>query len=352
MVDAKGDVYVLAGFSGSENFGGGIRTLNSGYNGGVVVKLSGSTGAYLWDSVLESVTLGVYGITSVGENVAVWGDFSRAIDIAGTVIPATGDADNFVAVYDAAGKPVWSKALTTSEEDTSGSWLTVVDNDILITSSLAGTATLGGPVLTSVGMRDLFMVRYRGSDGAHVWSMRQGAGTSSTIPRAIATDGRLVFVGGQFTNTTNLGGGNLTATAEQGTGDPTDAFLAAYNASDGRHVWSTRFGGSDSDFVSSIAANETKLAISMGFRGTISLGSQSFTAGPSFDSVIARINRLSGAPEPGVTQFASTEPHSIVLTYTADRLAGTGSFSGQAQLLGSTLVSAGGRDVAAFRVEF
>jgi len=65
-----------------------------------------------------------------------------------------------------------------------------------------------------------------------------------------------------------------------------------------------------------------------------------------------------GTPTPAATLFgnplpSNTDHASIVLTYSQDRLAGVGSFSGSStDLLGTRLSSVGADDIAMFRVSF
>ena len=345
-VDKNGDVYVVGNFEGPVNFGGGNRSVD----GGFLVKLAGANGAYVWDRVVDAS--GGESIDSVtivdADNISIGGTVSGSVNLGGGNLTING-LDVFVAVYNvSAGMHVWSKVLATSGgEDVIGG-LAAVNGDVLVTGEFAGTGMLGGASLNSMGY-DIFVARYRGTDGGHVWSMRHG-GISVDSPRAIAVNGSRVFVGGSFSGTTNLGGADIQARGNY------DAFVAAYDFSDGTHVWSHGFGSSLADSVSSLSASPTRLAVGIALGDSITIGTQTLTlnSGDSRDIAITRLDLSTGEPRVA-SQFGRGSPglqDSMVLAYTADRLAGVGTFSMSTKLFSVDLRSDGGTDIAMFRVDF
>lgn len=355
-VDGNGDVYVAGNFVGSVNFGGGVRTSTT--IGAFLVKLSGVDGAYRWDRGFGFGIAIADGLAVLdASNIAVCGRFLGTADFGGgarTSTPANG-FDSFVATYSTDfGAHVWSTVLMTSGALDFPCGVTAVGGDVVVTAGFSGTAMLGGVPLTAYGSEDIYVARYRGTNGAHVWSMRHG-GSGWTDSGVIATDGSHLFVGGEFSGTVNLGGFDLAAA---GTG--LDAFVASYNASDGSHVWSERFGGTGTDYTASIASSSTQLAVGINFDiDPITIGTRTFMPANE-DVAIARLNLSTGAPSAASTQFASSAsstPGDIVrntmaLVYTSDRLVGVGTFSGSTNLLGTNLLSAGDHDIACFRVDF
>ncbi len=348
-VDSNGDVYVVGNFEGPVNFGGGNRSAH----GGFLVKLAGATGAYAWDRVVDASGYESTNAVTIidADNIAIGGVASGSVNLGGGSLMSTpiNSPDVFVAVYNATnGMHIWSKVLATSGLGDVLGGLTAVNGDVLVTGQFMGTGMLGGASLNSMGY-DTFVARYRGTDGSHVWSMRHG-GTSSEWPRAITATGNRVFVGGLFAGTTNLGGANIQARGSN------DAFVAAYDFSDGTHIWSHGFGSSLADGVSSLSANPTRLAAVMGFGDTISIGTQTLTlsSGDSRDLAIIRLDLSTGEPRVA-SQFGHGSPglqDDMVLSYTADRLAGVGTFSMSTKLFSVALRSDGGTDIAMFRVDF
>jgi hypothetical protein len=83
---------------------------------------------------------------------------------------------------------------------------------------------------------DIFVAKYAGSDGHHIWSTRFGD-VSNDAGNAVAVDATgNVVVTGSFSGIVNFGGGSLTSSAATA-----DIFLAKFSSS-GNHVWSKRFG--------------------------------------------------------------------------------------------------------------
>lgn len=352
-VEGNGDVYVAGNALGSVSFGGGVRT---GTFSGFLVKLSGGDGAYRWDRVFGVGFADGVAILDAS-NIAVCGAFLGTVDFGGgprTSTPANG-FDNFVATYSTDfGAHMWSTVLMTSGSNEGACGLAAVGGDVVVTAGFDGTAMLGGSPLTAQGSEDIYVARYRGTNGAHVWSMRQG-GSGAAYSGVIATDGSHLFVGGEFSGTVNLGGFDLDAANSLFP----DAFVASYNASDGSHVWSERFGGIGHDMTTSIASSSTRLAVGINFDDTFTIGTRTFKAESDEDVAIARLNPSTGAPSATSTQFASSTSASIgigsnkmALVYTSDRLVGVGTFSGSTNLLGTNLLSAGDHDIACFRVDF
>ena len=355
-VDDSGDTFVSGSFTGPIDFGGGVR----GAAGGLyLVKLSAS-GLYLWDRVFPTTFTTAQRVAIVSpDRVAISGTINGTIDFGGGPITATGGTDNFVAAFStASGAHAWSRALTSSGDDANYVDLVTVGGDVIVVGDFASTALLGGDALTAQSAGDVYVVRYRGADGSHVWSMRQGGGGagSASQPRRVVTDGTRLFVGGGFHGTVSFGGSSVTAP-----GTTTAAFIAAYDAIDGSHTWSESFGADNGASVVSLAAGSARLSASFSFLGTFAIGGRTFSSTPlHIDTALARLNPTTGAPGAASTHFASSAASeggqlveaALTLAYASDRLAGVGTFSGSASLLGTDLVSAGGTDIAAFRVDF
>lgn len=193
----------------------------------------------------------------------------------------------------------------------------------------------------SAGGRDVFVARFGGSDGGHVWSMRYG-GMDHETTYSLATDGAHVFIGGKFSGTTNLGNSDLVAVGA------TDALVASYNAADGAPVWSRRFGSAHSTFFTdetlSVAANPSQVAVTLSSADTITLGGQTFNAGVA----ITRLDPASGEP---IRAWHFTNGGYMAVTYAGPQLAGHGTFTTMTYLFGTPLTSLGEQDIAVFRVE-
>jgi hypothetical protein len=94
----------------------------------------------------------------------------------------------------------------------------------------------GGALPGDDGFGMGFVAKYRGADGAHLWSRRFGGGVSAEAASCAVDPSGAVVVAGTFGGNTDFGGGEVVAKGE------TDAFVAKY-APDGELVWARNFGG-------------------------------------------------------------------------------------------------------------
>jgi Fibronectin type III domain len=149
---------------------------------------------------------------------------------------------------------------------------TAVDasGNVVVTGRFTGAANFGGSTLTSAGGFDVFLAKY-GPDGTHVWSKRFGAaGNDLGEGVAVDADGNVIVVG-SFEQTVNFGGGARTSAGGW------DVFVAKYSPA-GAHLWSMRFGASESDGGTAVVADANGNVIVGGtFMHTVSFGGPALT---------------------------------------------------------------------------
>lgn len=356
-VDDAGDVYVTGGFADPVDFGGGVRA----GGGGFVVKLAGGTGAYVWDRTFGATgTAMTFGITTTTSGVVVMsGAFTGTIDFGGgprNSTPLDGRDCVLVAYDTLTGVHRWSKPLTSSGDENLPTPNVIrcgaigTGKDVIAMGGFYGTLTLGGTSLVSQRDSDLFIAKFRGNDGSHVWSIRHG-GPSLDLPRALATDGAHILIGGSLRGISNFGQADIDAFGE-------DAFVASYNVTDGPPVWSQHFGdpsrGSRA-IITNIAASTELLGITISFMATLAVGDQYFTNDdttltPLPDTAIVRMMPTSGEPI-HAWHFGSTGADPMALTCAGRGLAGIKAFAQTAELFGTPLASLGNDDLAVFHVE-
>ncbi|MGH9649787.1 MAG: SBBP repeat-containing protein, partial [Terriglobales bacterium] len=86
------------------------------------------------------------------------------------------------------------------------------------------------------GSYDIFVAKFAGADGSHLWSKRFG-NTGVDVGRGVAVDtGGNVLATGNFQVSVDFGGGTLTALGSN------DIFVAKLSGADGSHLWSKSFG--------------------------------------------------------------------------------------------------------------
>jgi len=220
--DMSGDV-LLAGVFASADFGCGIL------NGSIFVVKLGSDGSCHWSKGFRSVATGGSGnaggndvinglAIDAGGNVFFAGKFGCstsegcAIDF-GAGLTASPQSPSYGGIFLAKlsgtdGSQRWSKAYGgVSGMDYATGAAVDANGDAFITGYFSSSVlNLGGSDLMIAGPPDGFLAKYRGSNGAPLWSKRFG-GTSSDYGMAVAIDsGGGAVITGQFQATADFGG--------------------------------------------------------------------------------------------------------------------------------------------------
>lgn len=252
-----------------------------------------------------------------------------------------GGSDFVIAKLDASGTPVWVHVQNdVDHEEIAGSAIDSTGN-VIVTGRFAGAVSFGGAMLSATAPGyDMFLAKYSGADGSHLWSLRYGT-DSAERPSALAVDSAGdVYVVGSFTGTTNLGGANMSSDGL------TDAFVAKYRGTDGAFIWGTRFGGTDQDAADNVAVNGAKVAVGGRFRGTINIGGTVLSSQGFEDIVLAGFDSASGTPVWSARYGGQPNNDSSAgLVTDGNNLYMTGAFIGSAQFGGPLHVAKGSADV-------
>lgn len=296
--------------------------------------------AHLW-SHLYGGTSDQYGqAIAVDPNgdVIVAGTFWNAIDLGGGVLTSAGMTDVFLAKFDATGAHVWSHRFGDSGlQNTTGAAVDANGN-VALTGYFRGTVDFGGGGLTSAGSSDIFIAGYD-ANGTHQWSKRFGDAYSDQ-GKGVAFDlnGNVVLVGA-FNGTVDFGGGPLAGAGAL------DAFVASFDAT-GAHRWSRRFGDGDSQEAWSVSIDPFgHISIGGGFSGSIDFGGGPLTSAGAVDVFVASLNsagnhRWSARHGSALDQWC----HGVAADVHGNTWL-TGFFLGSVNFGGGTLTSAGDRDV-------
>lgn len=149
--DAAGNVFLAGDHEGAIDFGGGALANTFGPN--VYVAKLDPQGKEIWSNTYgDSQAQHAKGLSVDGKGHAVVaGTFFGSIDFGKGKIQSGGGVDAFVAKLDTLGCGTWQKGFgDTSFQSASGVSADAAGN-VLITGSIAGTANLGGTVLTASG---------------------------------------------------------------------------------------------------------------------------------------------------------------------------------------------------------
>jgi hypothetical protein len=205
-----------------------------------------------------------------GAVVMVGGTSSTEIGLASTMHVGQGGTDGFVVGFEGGElEPRWAGTVGTRGED-SIVGVALDGRDVLVAGSYSGTCLIGGLRLAPpVGGPDGFIARLT-IEGQGVWGATFG-GTGFDEIRGIASDAdkNLVLSGVSDGTTVDFGGGALTG------GGDLDLVVAKLTAG-GAHVWSARYGTSDSQSTpgAHALAPDGRLVIGASFRGTIPMGGE------------------------------------------------------------------------------
>lgn len=334
------DGVLVAGTLGSNATLGATALTYGGGADFVRAKLD-ATGAVLWAAAQNDTDheqLAGMAADPVGDMV-VAGTFAGTVAFGGTALVSTaGNYDLFVAKYaGATGGHVWSQRFGGAGEDHALALCVDPAGDVYVAGYFLGTTNLGGADHTSAGAADGFVAKYRGSDGAYVWSARFG-GADNDYAETLGCDTARVYIGGRFRSATvNLGGANL-ATAGQD-----DIVLAALAAS-GAHVWSARYGGPGNDGVVSVAAGGGAIYATGSFTAPTNLGGITLTAAGAADIFVAKYDGATGSHtwSKAIGGTGSELPAQVIAP---GNIVITGRFSSSLDAGGGALSSAGGDDV-------
>ncbi len=347
-LDGAGNVIVGGRFAESADLAGRVLR-GSGSTNGFVAKLS-SGGTLLWSHALE--TSDVVGVEAVavdgGGNVAVTGWFRGSVDLGDGPVGGVEGLDIFVAKYAAdTGRHLWSRVLGAARTDTGYGVAFDPAGNVIVAGTFQRTVDFGGGGLVSrLGGLDLFVAKFRGADGAHLWS-RSFWNYGDDIAYGVTTDARGdVLVTGFFGSSIDFGGGVL---AGAGTNN---AFVAKLAGTDGLHLWSQALAATANARAHSVATDRLGDVVVTGFfEGSLSLPGHTLDASGLSDTFVARYAGADGTLRWAIN-FPSdgTDTGYGIAVDAAGNVTITGQFWGEIVLGPHRLVSVGRSDVFVARL--
>jgi hypothetical protein len=342
VVDKNNDILVAGYFSGTVDFGGGPLT-SAGLLDIFVAKYS-STGAHIWSKrfgdISDDACYGV-AVDAVG-NVFITGAFKGTVNFGGSSLSATAVFDFFLAKYSASGAHLWSRKASGNGNEFGLGLAVDINGDVVATGQFDAMANFGGVTFTTAGATDVFLAKYSGADGSHVWSKSFGS-TSGDIGSGVVVDSNNnIILTGSFSGTVNFGGSPISPTVNS-----TDGFIAEYSAS-GTHIWSKRLGANTAN-SNAIAVDASRNVVVAGyFQGTASFDGQSLSSAGSSDVFVSKYSPT-GA-HVWTERFGGTSSD-VGYGITADlngNVVVTGDFQGSADFGGVVLTSPGTYDCDIF----
>lgn len=290
-LDDAGNVYVSGAVDDSVDLGGGTIAAD-----GLDVLLGsfGADGSPRW-SVAQGTTS-----SEASDGLAVGSDgraylgasFVNSTDLGDGPRSANGSQDAAVAAFETAdGSPTGWVVQIDSDGDGDGVSDVALgpDGNVFAVGTVDGTqADFGDGALSTGGAEDGWIASWR-PDGTLRWATVLGGAGTDTV-RWIEVDAERAYVAGFFEGEVDFGGGSIASAGAN------DGFVAAYGPSDGSHLWSMGFGGSQSDEAWALALDdEGALYVSGWIRGTANIGGASIESAGARDGVVFALEPTDGS---------------------------------------------------------
>ncbi|MBM45871.1 MAG: hypothetical protein CL458_06390, partial [Acidimicrobiaceae bacterium] len=336
-VDSAGNVYTTGYFSGTVDFGAG-NVASSNNSRDVFVTKYNAAGAHQW-----TTTFGGTGadkgeevaVDSAG-NVYVTGYFSGTVDFgAGNVASSNNSFDAFVTKLNAAGVHQWTNAFGAAGFESGRGVAVDSAGNVYVTGDFQNTVNFGGGnVSSNNNSRDVFVTKYNAA-GVHQWTNAFG-GTDIDIGFEVAVDSSgNVYTTGYFHGTVDFGAGDVNAVGQQ------DVFVIKLNSS-GAHQWTTTLGGTATDYGFGVAFDTAgNVYVTGRFAGTVDFGAGDVDAVGGEDAFVTKLNS-SGAHQ-WTTAFSSTSASrgQSVAVDGSGNVYTTGQFSGTVDFGAGDVTAAG-----------
>jgi len=278
-IDSSGNTYVTGGFEVSATFG----SYTLGGFGGFVAKLD-AAGNWQWvKQAGGNIDDKGFGITvDNSNNIYLTGIFSNSASFGSNNLTSIGWSDIFVAKIDVNGNWQWATNAGGSSYDVGFEITFDAVGSTYVTGYFCGSASFGSHSLTSSGANDIFVAKLN-TNGNWQWVTNAG-GSSSDIGYDITIDAAgNTYVTGRFDGVATFGSYSLTSSGEN------DIFVAKIDAN-GNFLWSTKAGGSGSDFGYSIVIDASGNTYVTGcFWGTATLGSNYLSSNGLWDIFVAKL---------------------------------------------------------------
>lgn len=341
-VASDGSVLLAGAMSGAVDFGGDTWT-SAGGRDGYVAKLapdgSPAWGLRFGDAGYQAAA-GV-AVDPAGQ-VLLAGAFSGSVTLGDTVTSAGGH-DALIAKLGADGTPLWSRSLGGPLDQRAHGVAVDAAGEAVVVGEFAGTVGIGGSTVGSAGASDAFVLKL--DDAGELRWLRRFGGSGAETARRVAADGAGgVVIGGEFSNSLNLGGGPLAGSGGGG------LFVGKFDGSGG-HVWSKGLPGSGGSRLEGLAVSaDGGVAITGSLVGTLEIGGVELVSDGDADVFAARLDaegrllwarRFGGAGAQEGLGVAITGAGEVVIT---------GRFAGSVEVGGETLESAGGAEALVVKV--
>ena len=261
-VDKMGDSIVTGRFSGTSTFDT-VTLVSDGSWPDIFIAKYNDSGELIWvrQAGGSNYDQGFDIVFDSFGNSIITGQFYETASFDNIKISSAGYNDIFIAKYNSFGDAVWAKRAGGTEYDM-GSAVAVDDlGNIIVCGSFFGNASFGSIMISSAGLRDIFIAKYD-SSGDLFWVKNAGGIEKDDVRSITIGDSSDYIITGKFEGTISYSTSTLISTGKD------DVFVAKYDAA-GNVQWAIRAGGDEGD----------------GGNGIVSIGSGNYVVTGTFGSV-------------------------------------------------------------------
>ncbi|MDC0745704.1 hypothetical protein [Polyangium mundeleinium] len=229
-------------------------------------------------------------ITGSGGHPIFVGRFPGTLSFGGNTFTSSGGYDGFIAKLDgASGEHIWSRRLGGAEDQAVWSVAEDPQGNIVVIGEFLGQMSVGGGnTLQSEGGYDVFVAKYDGTDGDHLWSRRFGNSEDQVARGVAVTKTGEILVTGSFSGGVDFGTGLLESEGSF------DVFVLTLDSS-GKPVRAQRYGDGEEQNGRAIAVDAGGNAVITGdFRGSMTFGETKLTSAGGFDLFVAKLDPTGG----------------------------------------------------------
>jgi hypothetical protein len=210
----SGQVMAFGRFRGTVDFGGGAHTTPSAESYAAFIAVYAPNGDHVFDQTFAAGDVEVRSVAmDASGSVLAAGVFSGSIDFGGGMRTSLGFRDAFVISFDALGNHLWDRTYGSAQEDGADAVAVSTGGDLAVIGRFSGSVDFGGGLRVPTGAGGNGYVLRLNGQGAHRWDRilefsSFGGATVVGIDQA-----ENVVIAGAFNERANLGGGERTSAA-------------------------------------------------------------------------------------------------------------------------------------------
>jgi hypothetical protein len=348
-------VFITGRFTGATTFPGHFvnTTLTSaGGNDAFIAKISTFNGSLAWAYRAGGVGDDeAVGVQFVGPNVYITGNFEGTANFGSYTQTSYGLKDAFVAKLNDSGSAAtfaWATHHGGQFSDYA-SGIAIKGSSLYVVGGFQWPSQFGSITLNTSGGFAGYVAKITDSGGqpTYAWAQKVDNPNDRNDITSVAVNGSTVYVAGSIRGTATLGPLTLTSAGDN------DAFVAKLTdaGSSSSFVWAQRMGGTDSDVISSLAVNGTKVYLGGGFKGATSFGNSTLTSAGGYDVFTSRLTDggASGTIDWVQAAGGAYDEYATTLTLVSPSKVYTGGFFQPPVSFGPTvLTTPGGNNSGAF----